>query len=117
MVIYSYLMENEFAKWLMTEMEKRGISQAELARRSNTTQGTISRIVSGERNIGFDVCVAISRALHIAPENVLRAAVLLPPASENIAEKEDLLHLFDQMSKEKKKDLLNYAQFLLAKKD
>ena len=110
-------MENEFVKWLLDEMETKGISQAELARRSNITQGTISRIVSGERNIGFDVCVAISKALKIAPENVLRAAGLLPPVAANVSETENLLFLFDQMTNSKKKDLLNYAQFLLSKKD
>lgn len=115
MVIYSYLMENEFAKWLMIEMEKRGISQAELARRSNTTQGTISRIVSGERNIGFDVCVAISRALHIAPENVLRAAGLLPPVPETTEQKETLVYLFDQLTEKDRQTILDMMNFLLSK--
>ena len=111
------VMNDNFSDWLNLEIERREMSQAKLAKSAGISRTSISDILSGKQRAGFDVCVAISRALHIAPENVLRAAGLLPPVAGNVAEKEDLLHLFDQMSKEKKKDLLNYAQFLLAKKD
>lgn len=111
-------MDKDFSEFLTEEMQRRGWTQADLAKAAGVNRQVISTYVNRQRQKpDIDVLIAISRALHIAPENVLRAAGLLPPASENIAEKEDLLHLFDQMSKEKKKDLLNYAQFLIAKKE
>ena len=111
------VMNDNFSDWLNLEIDRREMSQAKLAKSAGISRTSISDILSGKQRAGFDVCVAISRALHIAPENVLRAAGLLPPVSENTSDQEDLLYLFDLMSIEKKKDLLNYAQFLLAKKE
>lgn len=110
MVICCYLMENEFVKWLSLEMKKRGISQAELARRSGVTQGTISRIMGGERNIGNDVATSISQALKLPLEEVMRAAGLLPQIPKATAKKDELLYLYDQLPEKEKDNLIKYIR-------
>ena len=64
--------------WLLQELETRGWSQSELARRAHLGNATLSRIISGSRQAGPDAALQIARALGEAPENVFRLAGLLP---------------------------------------
>lgn len=67
----------QFQNWLNRELNFRGWSQSELARRANITPSTISRILTGDRKIGNDVATSIADALRVPKEEVLRAAGLL----------------------------------------
>jgi transcriptional regulator with XRE-family HTH domain len=67
---------------LLSELDKRGWTQAELAKRSGVTSAQISRIISGQRGSETKTLVAIANALKISPDVFLRAAGLLPPAPE-----------------------------------
>jgi len=49
-----------FAEWLQKQMDERGYSQAELARRSDIKAASISRIMNGTRNIGTEAGRAIA---------------------------------------------------------
>jgi transcriptional regulator with XRE-family HTH domain len=84
-------MEN-FGEWLKSELEKRKISQKELADLSGITPAQISRIISGTRGAGEQALVAIARALRIPPELVFQKAGLLPIThSELSSKKRELL--------------------------
>lgn len=65
--------------WLLRELEDRGWSQSELARRAGIGNATLSRIISGTRDAGPDVARAIAQALGETPEKIYRLAGLLPP--------------------------------------
>ena len=67
-------------EWLLTELEIRGWPQAELARRAGLGNSTLSRIISGDRQLGAEAALAIARALAEDPVRVFRVAGLLPPA-------------------------------------
>jgi transcriptional regulator with XRE-family HTH domain len=68
----------QFVNWLQEELDDRGWSQAELARRSKMTTATISHIFTGERRPGPETCTGIATALKYPPEVVFRKAGLLP---------------------------------------
>jgi transcriptional regulator with XRE-family HTH domain len=70
----------EFNSWLLAQMEARGWSQSELARRAGIGASTISMIVSGIKTAGTDTALAVARALGESPVKVFRLAELLPPA-------------------------------------
>ena len=72
-----------FPDWLVAELEKRSMSPAELARSSQKASAVISRILNGERSPAPETLEAIARALKLPPEEVFRAAGLLPPVIEN----------------------------------
>lgn len=72
-------MESDFATWLMREIETRGWTNAELARRAGISAASISMVVSGQKGVGLDFCLGVSRAFGQPPETVLRKAGLLPP--------------------------------------
>lgn len=90
----------EFAEWLSQELRSRYWTPATLANEAGTYPATITRILSGERNPGPDVCVAIANALNYPPELVFRKAGILPntPHREPSSETREMMALFDQLS-------------------
>jgi transcriptional regulator with XRE-family HTH domain len=66
-------------EWLLEQIEERGWTQAELARRAGLAQSTLNRIINETRQLGPDAALAIARALGERPETVYRLAGLLPP--------------------------------------
>lgn len=86
--MYIFLMET-FGDWLLAEIENKGWKQAELARRAHIQDATLSRIITGSRQVGPDVGQSIAQALEVPPEKVFRKAGLLPsrsPREEDIDE-------------------------------
>jgi transcriptional regulator with XRE-family HTH domain len=75
---YNYTMENDFVTWLNTELQSRGWSNAELARRADIAPSAISMVLSGTREPSADFCIAVANALHRPVEEALYAAGLLP---------------------------------------
>ena len=47
----------EFTEWLQNELNERGWNQADLAKTIGSPNATISRIMSGSRNIGPELCM------------------------------------------------------------
>jgi transcriptional regulator with XRE-family HTH domain len=67
-------MENTLIEWVNEEMEARGWTMRELARRAHTAPTTISNILSHKRLAGWDVCAALARAFGVSPiEGFIRA--------------------------------------------
>lgn len=106
-----------FADWLEEKMLERGLTQAELARRSKTTSATISRILNGERNIGPEMCVAVAGALKVPPDDVYRAAGLLPMKPNNDETVTEIVHIYHLLNEDNKDDLLDYAKNRLSKQE
>lgn len=107
-------MNDSFSEWLNSEMKKRGVSQAKLAKDADVSKTSISDILSEKHKAGYDVCMGISRALRIPPEDVLRSARLLPAIPESTRMDEELLYLFRSLSAAEKADLLRYIRIRLA---
>lgn len=91
-------MNSTFTEWLSSEMELRGWSQAELARRANTSRSAINGLLSGSRGPGPDLARSIAHALKLPDETVFRAAGLLPPVSDDEAKFEDWKYLLEGLS-------------------
>lgn len=74
---------SSFSQWLLKELESREWSQIELSRRSGVSQAQITRVLSGERGIGEKALSAIAKALKLPPEQVFRAAGVLPKKADS----------------------------------
>lgn len=95
-----------FITWLEAELLERDWRLADLARKANLDSGSISRILSGTRKPGPEVCVAIARALNYPPEVIFRLAGLLPPDPGVDPEEKEVLHLFRHLRPEQRKLVL-----------
>jgi len=72
-------MQEGFVTWVLGELEARGWSQAELARRASVTPAPISRMLSGQTESKPEVLAGIARAFGVPLEEILRRAGQLPP--------------------------------------
>jgi transcriptional regulator with XRE-family HTH domain len=101
-----------FITWLKNEIDIRGISQAELARRSSLTTGAISHIFSGSRRPGPDLCTAIANALNYPPDLVFRKAGLLPELDHTDPPGTDeLTHRFKNADGATQREILDFVRF------
>jgi transcriptional regulator with XRE-family HTH domain len=106
-------MMKDFVTWLTDEMNARGWTNSELARRAGVRQSTVSMVISGHNKPGDDLCLGIARAFHVPAEEVFRRAGILPPlpAPENDITFDELLSYMKRLSAEDRKDVLEYAIF------
>lgn len=101
----------EFSDWLLDWLNKKGWNQSELATRAGVTRTAISDVLSGRRNPGPDLCLALSRALNLPPETVFRAAGLLPPVSPDTEYQEQFFHYLSQLSPDERQEILELLRF------
>ena len=64
-------MSKAFGQRLLNLLQKQGITQKELADRINTTEATLSRYVSGDREPKADMLANIATALHTTSDYLL----------------------------------------------
>jgi transcriptional regulator with XRE-family HTH domain len=96
-----------FKEWLLEEMDKRGWSQADLARYANLNRAVINKLLNGVSNMpSHRTLIAIARAFKIPVEGVYRASGLLPEISEPDAVTEEILHNLNQLQNKKRKSMV-----------
>jgi len=102
-----------FSDWLGSQLNTQGITQAELARRAGVTRSAINGILSGARGPGIELCMGIARALKLPPEEVYRAAGLLPPEPSKDTTLKRIEILYQTLDEPSSKDrALEYLEFL-----
>lgn len=81
-------MQDDLVRWLAGELESRGWSIRELARRAGLSHTTVAQVLSEQRKPTWEFCRSIAEALSVPDETVLRLAGLLPtrPTKEQMAE-------------------------------
>jgi transcriptional regulator with XRE-family HTH domain len=112
-----FSMENNFAAWLNSELNKRGWNQNHLAKKAGLASGTISNIVNGSKGMGIDTAVALARALNISPQTVLEAAGLLPPDPEADPGFEEWTYMLSQLPERDRDELLQIARLKLERQE
>ncbi len=109
----------KFNEWLMQELESRGWSIRELARRAGITPATISNVLNEMRHPGPDFCRAVARAFGYPQTYVFRLAGLIddPTPPEYDPDVELLVAWFRSLPPEERKEVLEYIQFKVARAD
>lgn len=96
-----------FTDWLNENMTKRNWSQYDLATRSGLSQAAISKVLSGERKPGIELCKRIAKAFDLSTSTVLQIAGLLPKKEENTDPLIDqIMTLSNQLLNDEDKELL-----------
>lgn len=103
-------METNFPEWLLNKLEQLDMTQAELARKSGITSGQVSRILSGQRGAESKTLSAIAQALKLPPDEVYRAAGLLPPDNTINELIQQILHLTKELPPQEQQDILEFVK-------
>lgn len=107
-----FMVESELGKLLNSEKIRRNLSIRDFAELIGITHPTLSAILGGDTP-SYDLCVKIAPVVHLPLESTLRLAGLLPEAPEETEESAELLHLAAQLPEAQRRQLLEYARFLL----
>lgn len=115
---YNDLQMERFRDWILVELNKRGMTQADLARASGVTSAAISRLLSEQRVPAPETCMGIARAFNLPPEDVYRRAGLLPDTGEP----DDLLtriiaNIAEKLDEGRREELKNYAEYQLRRQE
>jgi transcriptional regulator with XRE-family HTH domain len=107
-------MSDKLSTWIVREIEQRGWSHRELARRAGVSQTAVSGTLSGDRKAGADFCIKVAQALGESPEKVLRLAGILPAStSEDDPTFTELTDLARTLTPKQRREVLHYIRFLL----
>ena len=100
-----------FAQWLNNELEKRGWSRSEAARRGGVSASMFDKVISDHAQAGIDFCLGIARAFNLPPEQVLRTAGLLPPLPGPEEDKilKELVEIVKRLDPDERQEILDYA--------
>ena len=108
--MYTMANTTEFATWLENELKEREMSQSELARRAKVTRAAINNILSGSRGPGTDLAKGIAKAFDIPPEQVYRAAGLLPVGANVDEYTEQIVYETKDLTRREKEEVLAYIR-------
>lgn len=109
--------DNNLSAWLANELENRGWSARELARRAGVSHTPIAKALTGETRPSSDVCLGIARALGKQPEYVLRLAGHLPPLPPEVVEAREADRLLHLMTPERRRIALDILRGLVGQPD
>lgn len=98
-----------FAKWLSSEMDKRGWKPADLARQAGIARATLSNILNDMRGPGPSTCQKIAHAFGYPPEDVMRRAGLLPDKPVEDATMKEWMAAGRQLTDGERAELLEWA--------
>ena len=102
---------SKFTQWLNTELNQRGWSRSEAARRGGISASMFDKVINGRANPGLEFCKGVARAFEMPLEDVLRLASILPPLDDS-PETEQLLRHISHIADEDKAVLLHIAQLM-----
>jgi len=103
-----------FTQWLLKEINSRGLSYTQVAKKGGISHARISQVIGGEPP-GKRFCIGISRALGVSRDEVFRRAGILPPGTPQNDQEQSALHLFRRLETEDKDRLLAIMRGLIAR--
>jgi transcriptional regulator with XRE-family HTH domain len=104
---------SKLSDFLNDEIEERGWSKRELARRSGISSAQVTDVMNERAQAGAEFCVSVARALGEDPEDMLRLAGILPPLPPAVREEGEALRLFRSFDPQAREVILVTLRCLL----
>jgi transcriptional regulator with XRE-family HTH domain len=73
------MMMTDFGQWLSQELDQRGWSRSEAARRGGVSSSALNKVINGYARPGYRLCEALGHAFNMPTEDIMRRAGLLAP--------------------------------------
>lgn len=105
-------MDDELVTYINGELERRGWTLRELARRAKLSHSSVSMVLSEQRPATWDWCAKIARALGEPPEHLFRMAGLLDQHQVLEAEQQELLDYYSVITPDERAILMRQAKAL-----
>ena len=106
-------MNEAFVVWINSELDDRGWSRSEAARRGGISPSMFDKVVGGFANPGLKFCQAVSRAFRVPLDDVLARAGLLYAAKGGANSVNDVRLIYqidDSTDRDRLGDLLDAYQ-------
>ncbi len=81
---------DDFGKWVSRQLQERGWSRGETARRGGISPSMMDKVIGGFANPGLDFCRGLALAFNLPVETVMRQAGILT-SREQASGEDDLL--------------------------
>lgn len=101
------------SKIFLEMLEARGLSVNAFAMQSGIPQGTLSHLVSGDRNMGPKVLSKLCDALRCAPSDISEWQYEAKDIPELERDREEIVGLFGQLTAPQRSRILRLAQSLV----
>ena len=109
-------MGEKLATWFKGEIEERGWSLRETARRMGVSHTTAVNIANGRNRPSVKLCRRIAHTFGASPLEIMRMAGLLEPAPADTARLEEVKRLFAELSTEEQDIVLTQMQALVERR-
>jgi DNA-binding XRE family transcriptional regulator len=86
-------MANDLVSWLAENLEERGWSLRELARRAEISHTTVSSVLKEQQAPSWEFCAEIARVFGLQPERVFVMAGLMPAPPPPVLEEHEAVAL------------------------
>lgn len=109
----------DFSEWLTTVMNERGWSQSDLARKANINRQVISSYINRQRiKPDENILKSIASALSLPPEEVFRAAGLLPtPIGQRRVAEQIVNYRAGELTDAQLAEVLTFMEFIQTRDD
>ena len=108
-------MSDTLIKWINDELNRRGWSMRELARRSRLSSGYISAVLAGKKEPGGKFILGVSQGLGVPVkdlENLVNQSMTSTDASFT-----ELSDVIETLTPDERKEVMNYALYHLWKRN
>lgn len=112
-------MDIDFSEWLLAEIQFRGLSQSELARKAGLSRQAISDYINRKRSRPDEEALKkIAKGLKLPIETVYRAAGILPPEhSASRVGEEIARYKIGELNDQQLDQVLQFIEFLQEQED
>jgi transcriptional regulator with XRE-family HTH domain len=109
-------MKNDLASWLDKELESRGWSIREMARRAGVSHTAIASALNRKGRPSAELCVAVADALGVPAVEVVQRAGILPPDPPETVAWRRLNEMWAQLSDEDQERILEIVETWVRKR-
>ena len=107
-------MAEPFEDWLRSELEERGWSRSEAARRGGISASMFDKVINGYARPGLDFCKGVAQAFRMPLEDVFRRAGILPPLPSDAPYLQEAIELFSRLPEELQEVVLTQMRALVS---